>query len=224
MKHYIITGDPKTERCQKAIASMPGSGVECVTYDKTAPWPLRGFTRMVNELLQKHPDEKPQIRSIPDLWPPLAQDGLNPVIDIEDLSMMQMQLDNGVFASYQQCHYTPDAWRNYTVIGTEGRIENFGDFTGDVIVRLWNKPPNYNPDGDEQFRVSNGPAAEHGGADPRIVGEFVRLLREDGAAASATPIEARDSVAAGYAATESLRHGGIPMDVPTYQPSNSTPR
>ena len=138
--------------------------------------------------------------------------------------MMQMQLDNGVFASYQQCHYTPDAWRNYTVIGTEGRIENFGDFTGDVIVRLWNKPPNYNPDGDEQFRVSNGPAAEHGGADPRIVGEFVRLLREDGAAASATPIEARDSVAAGYAATESLRHGGIPMDVPTYQPSNSTPR
>lgn len=121
-------------------------------------------------------------------------------------------------------YVTDGCHQNYTVIGTEGRIENFGDFTGDVIVRLWNKPPNYNPDGDEQFRVSNGPAAEHGGADPRIVGEFVRLLREDGAAASATPIEARDSVAAGYAATESLRHGGIPMDVPTYQPSNSTPR
>lgn len=59
-------------------------------------------------------------------WPPLSQKGLNPVVDVEDLSMMQMRLDNGAFCSYQQCHYTPDAWRNYTIIGTEGRIENFG--------------------------------------------------------------------------------------------------
>ena len=37
-----------------------------------------------------------------------------------------MTLDNGVQASYEQCHFTPDYWRNYTVIGTEGRLENFG--------------------------------------------------------------------------------------------------
>ena len=49
-----------------------------------------------------------------------------------------MQLDNGVFASYQQCHYTPDYWRNYTVIGTEGRLENFGD-DSDGVVNVWTR-------------------------------------------------------------------------------------
>ena len=53
-----------------------------------------------------------------DNWPPTAQTDPNPVIDVEDISMLQMRLDNGVLASYQQCHFTPDYWRNYTVIGT----------------------------------------------------------------------------------------------------------
>ncbi|HOC31061.1 MAG TPA: Gfo/Idh/MocA family oxidoreductase, partial [Armatimonadota bacterium] len=34
-------------------------------------------------------------------WPPLSQVGLNPVIDVEDVSMMLMRLDNGTHASYQ---------------------------------------------------------------------------------------------------------------------------
>nr|WP_231979582.1 Gfo/Idh/MocA family oxidoreductase [Tessaracoccus coleopterorum] len=77
-------------------------------------------------------------------WPPLSQKGLNPVIDVEDVSMMLMQMESGVYASYEQCHYSPDYWRNYTVIGTEGRIENFGDGEGGVI-RLWNKRGDYDP-------------------------------------------------------------------------------
>ena len=63
-------------------------------------------------------------------WPPSALTGLNPVVDVEDLSMMLMELDNGVLASYEQCHFTPDYWRNYTVIGNAGRVENFGDGPG----------------------------------------------------------------------------------------------
>ncbi|WP_434699602.1 hypothetical protein [Trueperella pyogenes] len=85
-------------------------------------------------------------------WPPLSQQGLNKVIDVEDLSMMFMRMNSGVLASYQQCHFTPDYWRNYTVIGTEGRIENFGDGEGGVI-KLWNKRTTYNADGDEQFPI-----------------------------------------------------------------------
>ena len=69
-------------------------------------------------------------------WPPTAQTELNPVIDVEDISMLQMTLDNGVLASYQQCHFTPDYWRNYTVIGDAGRIENMGDAGGDQI-HIW---------------------------------------------------------------------------------------
>ena len=145
-------------------------------------------------------------------WPPLSQKGLNPVIDVEDVSMMQMVLDNGVFASYQQCHYAPDGWRNYTIIGTEGRIENFGDAPGECVVKLWNKRTLYSGEGDEQFPIPPD-AGGHGGADPRIVAEFVRYVR-DGGKVSTSPVAARYSVAAGCMAAHSLRHGGIPMDVP----------
>jgi hypothetical protein len=120
-----------------------------------------------------------------DTWLPLAQTGLNPVVDVEDLSMVTMALDNGVFATYQQCHYTPDYWRNYTVIGTEGRLENFGDET----------------------------EGGHGSADPRIVAEFLQYVRTGGATLTG-PLAAREAVAVGCAATQSLRAGDGAIDVP----------
>ena len=139
---------------------------------------------------------------------------MNPVIDVEDLSMMLMQLDNGVFCSYQQCHYTPDGWRNYTIIGTEGRVENFDDSPGSCAVRVWNRRAEYNPYGDEQFFIPKaGTPGGHGGADPRIVAEFVRFVREGGPIQT-SPIAARNSVAAGCLAAHSLRNGAQPMDVP----------
>lgn len=49
-----------------------------------------------------------------DNWPPGEQKNLSQTIDVEDVSMMQMLCDNGVLLSYQQCHFTPDYWRNYT--------------------------------------------------------------------------------------------------------------
>ena len=60
---------------------------------------------------------------------PRASD-LHHVVDVEDVSVMNMRLDNGVIAAYQQCHFSPRLLRNYTVIGTEGRLENFGDGPG----------------------------------------------------------------------------------------------
>ncbi len=149
-------------------------------------------------------------------WPPLSQKQLNPIIDVEDLSMMLMQLDNGVHCSYQQCHYTPDAWRNYTIIGTEGRLENFGDEPGHCVIRLYNRRTGYHPYGDEQFFVPQV-SGSHGGADPAIVTEFIRYVRE-GVPTRTSPIAARNSVAAGYLATLSLRHGGLPYDVPPPPP------
>lgn len=150
-------------------------------------------------------------------WPPLSQTGLNPILDVEDLSMMLMELDNGVFASYQQCHYTPDGWRNYTVIGTEGRIENFGDVPGErTVVRLWNRRSDYDPEGDAIFRFPPL-GGSHGGADPRIVAEFVRSVREGGPV-STSPVAARYSVAAGVQAARSLRNGAQPQDVPPLDP------
>ena len=172
-----------------------------------------GALTLYNQIQDRHaPGERGDASWHLENWPPLTQKGLNPIIDVEDINMMQMQLDNGIFCSYQQCHYTPDGWRNYTIIGTEGRIENFGDVPGTCVVRLWNRKNYYNPYGDEQFyipEVSGG----HGGADPNIVAEFVRYIRTGGKVTT-SPIAARYSVVAGCLAAHSLRHGGIPMDVP----------
>lgn len=147
-----------------------------------------------------------------DNWPPLNQKGLNPVIDVEDVSMMLMTLDNGVLASYQQCHFTPDGWRNYTIIGTEGRIENFGDSPGECVVRLWDKKNYYQPYGDKQFFIPRE-SGSHGGADPRIVNEFVRYIRGE-TRIRTSAIAARYSVAAGCSAAQSLRRGSMPVSVP----------
>ena len=141
-------------------------------------------------------------------WPPLSQRQMNPVMDVEDVSHLLMQFDNGVLATYQQCHFTPDAWRNYVVIGTQGRIENLGE----EKVALWNHRTDYKPEGDEQFSCIP-PGGSHGGADPKIVSEFVRYVR-DGGTTLTSPLAARNSVAAGYCGTQSIRNGGKPYDIP----------
>jgi len=136
--------------------------------------------------------------SVPENWPPLGQENLNPDMDVEDVSLVNMVFDNGVFASYQQCHFTPDAWRNYTFIGTEGRIENIGS---SQIRILKNRVDGYSEG--EILRVLP-PAGGHGGADPRIVEEFIGYVR-DGKKITVSPIAARQAVATGDLATQSLR-------------------
>lgn len=150
-----------------------------------------------------------------DNWPPLSQKGLSPVIDVEDLSMVLMRMDSGVYASYEQCHYTPDYWRNYTVIGTEGRIENFGDGEGGLI-RLWNRRTHYNAEGDEVFPIV-GDAGGHGDADVLTITEFMRFVRE-GTPTDTSPLGAWYAVAAGIQATESLRDGSTPRTIPDLPP------
>ncbi|MFA5645813.1 MAG: Gfo/Idh/MocA family oxidoreductase [Candidatus Ratteibacteria bacterium] len=146
-------------------------------------------------------------------WPPLSQTKFNSIIEVEDVSMMQMRFNNGIFACYQQCHYTPDAWRNYTFIGSEGRIENFADLSGNKIIRLWNqRTEGYNPYGDQQYFIPVQTGG-HGGSDTRIINEFLSFVRED-SKVSTSPVAARYAVAAGYLAAQSLREGGIPKDVP----------
>ena len=147
-------------------------------------------------------------------WPPLGQTGLSPVIDVEDHSMLLMQLDNGVQASYQQCHYTPDDCRNYTVIGTEGRLENYGDHSTDeklASVHLWNSRRGYSQEGNEVFEIPNIEGS-HGGADPFLLDDFVSFLRGE-ASVGATVRDARMAVATGCKGAASLRNGSEPMDV-----------
>lgn len=145
-------------------------------------------------------------------WPPAATKGYSPVIDVEDHSMVLMELENGVQCSYQQCHYTPDDGRNYTVIGTEGRIENYGDYSTPErwsSVHLWNRRTGYSEMGHEVFRIPDI-EGDHGGADPLVVEDFLRLLRDE-PTIGATVTDALRSTAAGYMATVSLRNNSIPQ-------------
>ena len=184
-------------------------------------WLAGGYSQLVhalgdlsvyNRALQNPDLSAPEKTELGVAWPPLSQRGLNEKMDIEDLYLMQMRLDNGVLACYQECHYAPDYWRNYTVIGTHGRLENFGDGGEGTSIHLWSKrKPEWCPP-DEIIPVPIGEGG-HGGSDPSIVQEFVRFAREGGPTKT-SPVAARYSVAAGCAATESLRNGGAPIEVP----------
>jgi predicted dehydrogenase len=143
-------------------------------------------------------------------WPPLEQSGFSPVIDVEDHNMVMMQLENGSQACYMQCHYAPDAERNYTFIGTRGRIENIGDY-GCCEVHVWTqRGPRATPDIVYKLKPVEG---SHGGSDPAIVQEFLRFVR-DGVKTSTSPIAARNSVAVGVQGHKSMRSGCSALKIP----------
>lgn len=144
-------------------------------------------------------------------WPPRASTNMHPVIDVEDISMLQMRLSNGVLASYQQCHFTPDYWRNYTVIGDEGRLENFGDSEGGV-VRVWNRRHNWSEKGDAEYPII-GDQGGHGDADVLTMREWIDMIRS-GQASLDNPRAARDAVATAVMGAQSLRNGSIPTPIP----------
>ncbi|CAN5391306.1 Gfo/Idh/MocA family oxidoreductase [soil metagenome] len=168
---------------------------------------------------RREPQEVVSVIFNRDNWPPLSQKRLSPVIDVEDHSMMLMQLNNGVQASYQQCHYTPDDCRNYTIIGTEGRIENYGDHSTEdklATVHLWNARMGHQEQGNEVFRIPSVQGS-HGGADPLLLEDFVCYLR-GGRPVGASPLDARMAVAAGVQGAASLRGNSVPLDIPPPPP------
>ena len=148
-------------------------------------------------------------------WPPAQQEDLNVRIDVEDISHLTMKLRNGAFATYEQCHFSPDYWRSYCVIGDAGRLENFGNGEDGTCIKVWNTRKGGN-DAPDEIHMIERPHGSHGGADPRIVAEFLRFVR-DGGPTNTSPLAARFSVAAGCAATTSMRDGATPQivsDVP----------
>jgi predicted dehydrogenase len=146
-----------------------------------------------------------------DNWPPGDQPGLNPVVDVEDVSLVNLELDNGVLATYTQCNFTPDHWRNYTVIGSRGRAENFGD-SGGGVIRVWNRRHDWNLDGDLQVPLG-GVTSGFADADQSTIDDFLSLVAS-GASMEESLLAGRQAVAAAALATDSLRHGSEPRPVP----------
>lgn len=145
-------------------------------------------------------------------WPPLEQKKLSPKIDVEDHSMLMMQFDNGVQASYVQCHYAPDHMRNYMVIGDAGRVENFNY---EKVVVHNNRINSGTPD--TVYNIKKLPGS-HEGADSLIVQDFIEFVKH-GKQPAVSPIAARYAIATGSLGAQSLRSDSslrIIPDLPAY--------
>ena len=134
----------------------------------------------------------------------LTQCAFREEIDVEDNNMLIMELEGGIKASYMQCHFTPDYSRNYTIIGTKGRIEN--DDVNDKVYVKTRKSGSWHEMSDITYEMKQMPGT-HGGADPRICEDFVNLVLYNKQPLT-SPFAGRMSVAVGCAATESIRSGG----------------
>lgn len=156
-------------------------------------------------------DNCPEVRTCPEAQPgsTRVQCAFRQEIDVEDNNMVLMDMEGGIKASYLQCHFTPDYHRNYTFIGTEGRVEN-SEPEGKVWVKT-RRSGSWKDLADRTYEVKKA-VGGHGGADPVICDDFLDMVI-DGKTPLATPEAGRMSVAVGCAAAESLRNGGMPVDI-----------
>ena len=111
-----------------------------------------------------------------DNWPPArARPTSNPVIDVEDISMMTMRLDNGVLASYQQCHFTPGLLAELHGDRHRGPDRELRRRARRPDPRLDHTACGY-AEPDQKVEISDGEGG-HGGADPTLIAEFLRFAR-----------------------------------------------
>lgn len=141
-------------------------------------------------------------------------------VEVEDNHVVILELENGVRASYTQCHFTPEYLRNYVMIGTKGRLEmNVEELKLWMISRpdghAWERPPIRT---DFEIDVSAG---WHGGADPRIAQAFLDAVLR-GIEPISHPLAGRMSVAVGCEAYHSLRDRTM-RSVPPLQEARAVP-
>lgn len=131
---------------------------------------------------------------------------------VEDISSVLMRLENGVQASYSQCHFSYLACREYTVFGTHGTLRNQDDNPKRAVVQLFgNRRRDAQNIPTEEWRFSEE-SGFHGKADQRIITEFIRILKGE-QQPTISLLDAAWAVKTGYAATVSLRNGSLPMKV-----------
>jgi hypothetical protein len=134
---------------------------------------------------------------------------------MDDNYVTIMLLENDIKATYMECHFTPDYHRNYTFIGTEGRIENNSP-AGKIWY--WKRKREKHGEPDETIDIKSLQkdllsTIGHGGSDERMCKDFVEMVLDD--KDPPVPMSAgRMSVAAGYMAQKSLENGGVAYDVP----------
>ncbi len=122
-------------------------------------------------------------------------------VDVEDNHVLIMELEDGIKAAYQECHFTPDYHRDHIVIGTKGRVSNNEE---DWTVTVKTRAKHGLSDAVHTLHPTEG---GHGGGDVLLCRDFIDAIRENRPLRN-DPYSARMAVAVGVAAHESLRAGG----------------
>lgn len=128
-------------------------------------------------------------------------------VDVHDNGIVTIDYASGARISYVECHFTPEYSREFTFIGTGGKMYGFfnndQEFEITVRKRHSRKKDVYYPE-----RKKGG----HGGGDPAIVDSFIQRARA-GRPGMPGVRGARDSAAIAIAAFESDERG-VPVTVP----------
>ncbi len=126
-------------------------------------------------------------------------------VDCLDNHLVLLQYDNGIKASYNECHYTPDDNREYIFIGTKGKLK-LDDAEGKLFVNIRHSALQK----DYMEYIPGGRDGGHGGGDPRLILDLANCM--DNRTQPLAGVEAGlEAIRVGLLAHESIREGGQPV-------------
>jgi predicted dehydrogenase len=123
-------------------------------------------------------------------------------IDVLDDHHVLLEYENGVKATYLECHYTPDDNREYIFIGTKGKLK-LDDANDLITVQIRNSMYDRN----EKIVYQNLQSSEgHGGGDKYILDDFVYALKT-GKQPNAGGEAGLEAIEAGLTAHRAIKEG-----------------
>lgn len=94
-------------------------------------------------------------------------------MDLNDNSELCISYENGVKATFHECHFTPDYSREFWLVGTKGKMYGYYDGPGRFLVRIeYTNAPDRRT---EEFKPPR-PEGGHGGSDGFLRDEFYRRI------------------------------------------------
>ena len=138
-------------------------------------------------------------------------------IDVDDNGIAIIDYENGARVSFTECQFTPEYSREFTFVGTQGKMTAFYNNEQEFKITVTRRHT-------KQADVYYPPKVEgaHGGGDRNIIRKFLDLV-EAGRPCAVGVEGARDSAAIAIAAFESNRSGkavSIPRVADIEQQSN----
>jgi len=130
-------------------------------------------------------------------------------IDVDDNSVITVRYASGAKMTYTECHFTPDYNRHFTLIGDLGRLYGFYNNEQEFLIQVQKRHSRQV----DEYHPPRAPGG-HGGGDPRILEEFIRLARQ-GEHSCAGALDARNSAAIAIAAAESCATHQ-PVEIPPF--------